>query len=58
MDKEIIDLKEFNKKYIVLSQSRDFATHTIKLVVYDLEEKVNKMLKFDEAWFYRYMCNL
>lgn len=57
MNEEIIDLKEFSKKYAVLAQSRDFATRTIKLEVYDLEEKVNKILEFDEAWFYRYMCN-
>lgn len=56
MENEIINLKEFNKKYIVLAQSEDFATDTIRLKVYDLQEKIYKTLELDKIWFYENMC--
>lgn len=57
MKNKTISSKEFNKKYIILAQIEDFATYTIRLKVYDVQEKIYKTLELDKAWFYENVCN-
>lgn len=55
MDNKLIDLEAFKKQYVVISQSQDLATNTIQLNVYDIQEKVYKILKYDKYIFYKFI---
>lgn len=55
MDNKLIDLEELKKRYVVLQQSEDFATNTVILKVFDVQENAYKTLEYDKFIFYKYV---